>query len=79
MTDEQLATLIEAIRKGPPPVVGFERNGQSQQAFDMGWNAAKDQIWRQIQALGLEPRCDTEEDEDGLRGMKGKTRPFEGE
>jgi len=79
MRNEQLAALIEAIRKGPPPVIGFDYNSPSQNAFDMGWNAAKDQIWQQMQALGLTPHSDAEEDGDGFRGMKGKTRPFEGE
>ncbi|MND27435.1 hypothetical protein D3C80_179010 [compost metagenome] len=62
MNNEQLAALIEAIRKGPPPVVGFDHNGPSQDAFNMGWNAAKDQVWAQLQALGLEP-CVKEDDE----------------
>ncbi len=55
MKKEQLAALIEAIRKGPEPVIGFDQNGPSQRAFDMGWNAAKDQVWAQLKALGFEP------------------------
>lgn len=62
MSNEQLAALIDAIRKGPPPVIGFDHNGPSQKAFDMGWNAAKDQIWAQLQAFGIEPPS-TEDDE----------------
>lgn len=62
MSNEQLAALIDAIRQGPSPVIGFDHNGPSQDAFNMGWNAAKDQVWIKLQALGIEPPINDYED-----------------
>ena len=42
--------VVDAIRKGPEQVIGFERNGAQQKAFEMGWNAAKEQVWAAIPA-----------------------------
>ena len=51
------AGLVEVVRQGPPPVVGFERGGQRQADFDKGWLAAKDQIWAELVALGVAPKA----------------------
>ena len=49
------AGLVEAVRQGPPPVVGFEPGGQRQADFDKGWNAAKEQILAELAAAGMTP------------------------
>lgn len=79
LSREQLSTLSATIRKGPASVIGFERNGTSQVAFDMGWNAAKEQVWVQLQALGVELPCD-EVGEEVSAGVKPKkSGPLTGE
>lgn len=65
MTENKISVLIEAIRKGPPPVIGADYNGPSQKAFNDGWNAAKEQIWAVLQTLGLEP-CANDDEENKL-------------
>ncbi|WP_240224629.1 hypothetical protein [Rheinheimera hassiensis] len=47
----ELESLIEAIRRGPSQVIGFDRGGQNQKDFEMGWNAAKDQVWSALCAI----------------------------
>ena len=51
------AGLVEAVRQGPPPVVGFEPGGQRQADFDKGWNEAKAQIWAELAAAGMTPKA----------------------
>lgn len=43
-----LEKAIVAVRQGPAPVVGFERNGQRQKDFNFGWNSAKEQVWSEL-------------------------------
>lgn len=60
MNNEQLASLIEVVRKGPPLVIGFDRDGDLQKAFNKGWNAAKDEVWAQLKVLGIDDQGTSE-------------------
>ena len=52
--------LRDAIQLGPAPVIGYDRSGDRQAAFNHGWGAAKDQIYREAKALGLLPEATPE-------------------
>lgn len=48
---DAMKKLDFAVRCNPTPVIGFDVGGQRQKDFDMGFNAAKEQVWIAYQAL----------------------------
>ena len=40
-----LVVVLTEVRKGPAPVIGFDRNGERQKAFDFGWNAKAEAVF----------------------------------
>lgn len=47
----EVELLIKSIQSGPSQVVGFEPDGQNQKCFEMGWAAAKEQIWSVLNTI----------------------------
>lgn len=42
---EALGQLRTALCSGPPEVVGYDRNGANQKAFNHGWNANANRLY----------------------------------
>ncbi|MFT3959970.1 hypothetical protein [Propionivibrio sp.] len=42
---EAAEQLIEALRAGPPRVIGYDRDGANQKAFNHGWNSNADRLY----------------------------------
>ena len=55
LTEEQVEQLRSAIRQGPSQVIGFDRNGERQKAFEFGHNSAKDHVYAVAKSIGLFP------------------------
>lgn len=43
--------LIDSVRQGPDQVIGYDRNGANQKAFEHGWNAKADKVWNASHVL----------------------------
>lgn len=41
--------VIDAVRHGPPQVIGYDRGGEAMRLYAMGWYDAKEQIWLVVQ------------------------------
>jgi hypothetical protein len=54
--------MLDAIRRGPGPVIGYGH--QSQKAFEHGWNAAKDEVYRAAKEAGMLPMVEDADDEE---------------
>lgn len=56
--------IIDAVQRGPQQVIGFDRNGQRQADFVMGFNAAKEEIYRALVDARMWPVHDDPLDPD---------------